>query len=211
LLEKPLATSVDEARQLEATVDAAGVASVVFFTRRFIPDMAAWLQRVQDVGGWQCGRAETTASIYVEGNPFGGSPWRKEKGALWDIGPHALSVLVPILGDVTSVVAGSGRGDQVHLVIEHTADRSSTVSLSLSAPEAAVGSSTYVYGEHGRETAPSSGGDSMVAHAAALDALIEQAARTEPRHPCDVHFGRRVVEILAAAEESLRNGRRVPV
>jgi predicted dehydrogenase len=211
LLEKPLATSVDQARRLEEAVDSAKVASIVFFTRRFIPEIAAWLRRVQDIGGWQCGRAEVTASIYGEGNPFGNSPWRKEKGALWDIGPHALSVLVPILGDVSGVVAGGGRGDQVHLVLEHTEDRSSTVSLSLSAPEAAIGSSTYVYGENGRETAPSGGGDSIVAHAAALDALIEQAASAAPRHPCDVHFGRRVVEVLAAAEESLRSGRRVSV
>ena len=209
LLEKPVATSVDEARRLEAAVDAARVASIVFFTRRFIPEMAAWLRQLQDRGGWDCGRAEVAASIYVDGNPFGDSPWRKEKGALWDVGPHALSVLVPILGEVTSVVAGGGRGDQVHLVLEHTEQRSSTVSLSLSVPEAAVGNSTYFYGEHGRETAPSGGAESIVAHAAALDALIEQAAGAEPRHPCDVHFGTRVVEVLAAAEESLRSGRRV--
>jgi predicted dehydrogenase len=211
LLEKPLATSVDEARRLEAAVDAARVASIVFFTRRFIPEMAEWLRQMQERGGWQCGRVETAASIYVEGNPFGNSPWRKEKGGLWDVGPHALSVLIPILGDVTSVVAGGGRGDQVHLVLEHTENRSSTISLSLSVPVAAVGNSTYVYGEHGRETAPSSTVDATLAHAAALDALIEQAARAEPRHACDVHFGTRVVEVLAAAEASLRSGRRVAV
>ena len=30
-------------------------------------------------------------------SPFDDSPWRKEHGALWDIGPHALSLLVPAL------------------------------------------------------------------------------------------------------------------
>ena len=52
---------------------------------------------------------------------------------------------------------------------------------------------------------------SVVAHGAALDALIEQAAAPEPVHPCDVHFGARIVEVLAAAEESLRSGQRVRV
>ena len=42
---------------------------------------------------------------FEPGNPFGESPWRKAKGALWDIGPHALSVLLPVLGPAESVAA----------------------------------------------------------------------------------------------------------
>jgi len=211
LLEKPLTTSVAEARQLETAVEQAKVASIVFFTRRFVPANQEWLRHLEELGGWQCGRAELTASIFVEGNPFRDSPWRKEKGALWDVGPHALSVLLPPLGNVTSVMAGGGRGDQVHLVLAHSEQRSSTVSLSLTAPVAAIGNSTYVYGEQGREVAPTVAADPVAAHSAAIDALIEQAASSVPRHPCDVHFGARVVEILAAAEEALRTGCRVAV
>jgi predicted dehydrogenase len=211
LLEKPLATSIDAARELEAAVDAAGVASVVFFTRRFVPETVAWLERVREMGGWDCGRAEFAASIFVEGNPFGGSVWRKEKGALWDIGPHALSVLLPVLGAVEAVIAGRGRGDQVHLALSHVGGASSTLSLSLTVPVAAIGNSVYVYGEHGREVAPSAGADPMEAHSAALDALIAQASGAERRHPCDAHFGARVVEVLAAAEEALATGCRVTV
>jgi predicted dehydrogenase len=209
LLEKPLATSVAEALSVEAAVAEAGVASIVFFTRRFVPETEAWLRRLESLGGWECGRVETTGSIFVEGNPFGESPWRREKGALWDIGPHALSLLWPALGPVTSVVAAAGRGDQVHLVLQHTSSRSSTVSVSLTVPLAAVGGTAYVYGEYGREVAPSPGSGAEAAHAAALDALIEQVAAGRPGHACDVHFGARVVEVLAAAEESLRTGRRV--
>jgi predicted dehydrogenase len=208
LLEKPLATSVEDARSIEAAVREARVASIVFFTRRFVPETQAWLRRLEDLGGWVCGRVEIAASIYIEGNPFGSSPWRKEKGALWDVGPHALSLLWPALGEVTSVVAGGGRSDQVHLVLQHAGNRSSTVSLSIDVPTAAIGGSTYVYGEHGREVAPTGDVDAVRAHSAALDALVDQAQSAEPRHACDVHFGARVVEVLAAAEESLRTGRR---
>lgn len=209
LLEKPLTTSVREARELENAARNAKIASVVFFTRRFNPENQAWLEQMQALGGWQCGRAEVAAQIYVEGNPFGDSPWRKEKGGLWDVGPHALSMLVPLLGDVVAVVAGGGRGDQVHLVLEHAEGRSSTLSVSLTVPVAAVGSTTYVYGEHGRELAPSGSVDPVLAHASALDALVTAASSSSPAHPCDVHFGARVVEVLAAAEEALRQGRRV--
>jgi predicted dehydrogenase len=209
LLEKPLATSVAGARRVEAAVASAGVASIVFFTRRFVPETQAWLRRLEELGGWECGRAEFAAAIQVEGNPFGASPWRWEKGALWDVGPHALALLIPVLGSVESVIAGAGRGDQVHLILQHAHGRSSTASLSLTVPPAATGTSVYVYGEHGRETAPLAGSDPVAAHGAALDALIEQTRQPAAGHPCDVHFGARVVEILAAAEESLRSGRLV--
>ena len=129
LLEKPIATSLADALRLEAAVDRAGVASIVFFTRRFTAETQAWLDQLEVPGGWECGRAEFAASIFVVGNPFGASPWRGEKGGLWDVGPHALSLLMPALGPITTVVAGAGIRDQVHLVLQHENGRSSTASL----------------------------------------------------------------------------------
>jgi predicted dehydrogenase len=206
LLEKPIATTVAEAHRLERAITNANVASIVFFTRRFIPEIQSWMQHLEQLGGWECGRAEVAASILTEGNPFGQSPWRHEKGGLWDVGPHALSVLLPVLGRVTSVVAGRGVRDQVHLVLQHNHSRSSTASLSLMVPDKAIGGSTYVYGEHGREDAPTVKVEPVRAHAAALDALLGQARQTQKGHACDVHFGARVVEVLAAAEQSLDTG-----
>jgi predicted dehydrogenase len=210
LLEKPVATSVAGAARLEKAVAEAQVGSIVFFTRRFVPETQAWLRHLDDQGGWDCGRVEFAANI--QDGPFGPSPWRHEKGGLWDVGPHALSLLLPVLGDVTSVIAGAGRRDQVHLVMTHTGGRSSTASLSLSVPKAATGTTIYFYGESGREAAAANplGSDGLIsAHQAAIDALIGQIEQPGSGHPCDVHFGVRVVEILAAAEESLTTGRRV--
>ena len=70
---------------------------------------------------------------------FSSSPWRHDKGALWDVGPHALSLLLPALGDVTAVVAGGGRGDEVHVVMRHADGASSTASLSMTVPPPAIG------------------------------------------------------------------------
>jgi hypothetical protein len=53
---------------------------------------------------------------------------------------------------------------------------------------------------------PLSTDDSIAAHQAALDALIEQSEEREPSHPCDVHVGARVVEVLGAARRSLATG-----
>jgi predicted dehydrogenase len=210
LLEKPVATSVPDAMRLKQAVDDAHVASIVFFTRRFVPATQAWLHHLQEQGGWDCGRIETAAN--VQGGPFGSSPWRDEKGGLWDVGPHALAQLVPVLGDVTSVVAGAGRRDQVHLVLAHAGGGSSTASLSLSVPKPGTGNTLYFYGENGRETAPATPLETagiISAHQAAVDALIGQIEQPGSGHDCDIRFGVRVVEILAAAEESLTTGRRV--
>ena len=45
------------------------------------------------------------ASIFETGSPYAESVWRRSRGALWGIGPHALSILVPALGPVTHVVS----------------------------------------------------------------------------------------------------------
>jgi predicted dehydrogenase len=139
------------------------------------------------------------------------SPWRHTHGALPDPGPHVLSLLVPLLGDVTAVVAVRGGGDQVHLIMQHTARRSSTASVTLTAP-AATGTHLSVDGEAGREVLPSPALETpnmVVAHQAALDAVLDVANHPARGHACDVHFGARVVEVLDAAQRSLANGGRI--
>ncbi len=212
LLEKPIAMSLADAERLEAAVTRAQIASIVFFTRRFVPETIAWLQTAIETGGWDCGRAEFAATALVDTGPFSNSPWRYEKGALWDVGPHALSLLCGVLGDVTSVVAGGGRRDQVHLVLQHADGASSTASLTMSVPKAAAGTMVYLYGPGGRTTAPSTALDRseiVAAHGSAIDALIAQVDQPGSGHPCDVHFGRRVVQILDAAERSMASGQRL--
>jgi predicted dehydrogenase len=211
LLEKPLAASVADGLALTQAVSESNAASVVFFTRRFVPENVRWLAHLAELGGWECGRAEFAASIFVSGNPFAASPWRKQRGGLWDVGPHALSMLIPALGPVESVVCGGGARDQVHLVMRHAGGGSSTASLSLMVPPPATGNTVYVYGEHGREDAPRGPFDPLEAHRLALDTLIELAAAPTKSHPVDVHFGMQVVEVLAGAEESLSTGRLVKI
>jgi predicted dehydrogenase len=209
LLEKPLALSASNAHELERAVTAARVASVVFFTQRFVPATQAWWEQAVATGGWISGHMESTSNIFVPGGPFSESMWRRDHGALWDIGPHALSLMCPVMGDVTAVVAGRGIADQVHLILRHAGGACSTVTVSLTAPEAAVGRVLYFDGVHGRHALPPAAADDGVAvraHQAALDALVGLADQAYPAHPCDVHFGARVVEVLEAAEQSLSSG-----
>ncbi|WP_225845089.1 Gfo/Idh/MocA family protein [Streptomyces sp. HPF1205] len=205
LLDKPLADSVADARAVADAVAAAQVASVVFFTLRFDPGTAAWIERQAAAGDWFTGRADWYSAVFsADASPYADSPWRREKGGLWDVGPHALSVLLPVLGDAVEVHAAAGPGDLVHLTLRHDSGASSTAALTLQAPPAAAGVSVEFRGAHGRVEFPGNlSGQVPQALGRAVDALIAGGP-----HPCDARFGLRVTEILAAAEAALGPGPR---
>ncbi|GAA4681807.1 Gfo/Idh/MocA family oxidoreductase [Streptomyces chumphonensis] len=205
LLDKPLATTVPGARQVADAVRRAGVRSVVFFTLRFAPTSARWIAEQRVTGDWFTGRADWYSPVFGGADsPYTASPWRREKGALWDVGPHALSVLTAVLGDVDpddpdAVTAARGPGDTVHLALRHTGGASSTVTVTHSVPPAAAGVVAELRGTSGVVCLPEREEPAPVAFAAAVDALLAE----EP-HPCDAAYALRVTEILAAAEARLR-------
>ncbi|WP_031487247.1 Gfo/Idh/MocA family protein [Streptomyces bicolor] len=207
LLDKPLALTVEEGRAVVEAVEEAGVASVVFFTTRFQPETGAWITEQAAVEGWFTGRAQWLGAVFSgDDSPFAASPWRREKGALWDVGPHALSVLLPALGDARRVAAAAhGPGDTVHLVVEHVGGASSTLALSLTAPPAAAGAAVELRGAAGVTLLPESSESAVSALIRAGDALLA-ASRTGRAHACDAAFGLRVTEILAEAEGLLDGG-----
>jgi predicted dehydrogenase len=207
LLEKPIALDVAGADQVVEAVGAAGVASVVFFTFRFQPATSTWLTQAARTtlagghGSWLDSLARS---------PFDSSPWRKEHGALWDIGPHALSVLVPALGPVVSVQAGAGLRDTVHLVLTHAEGVASTVSLSHTVAPLSEGIEFFVHGDAGRLVLLPDTESPVESFSTAVDELTA-AALTGGAHPCDAAFGRDVVAVLAAATRALDSGCREPV
>ncbi|MGW6460307.1 Gfo/Idh/MocA family protein [Streptomyces sp. NPDC055078] len=203
LLDKPVATTVAAATATAEAAAHAGVASVVFCTLRFARDTAPWIAEQAAVGGWFTAHAQWLGSLYAPGadSPYAASPWRREKGGLWDVGPHVLSVLIPVLGEVTAVAAARGPEDTVHLVLRHSSGASSTAALGLSAPPKATGASLELIGDQGKVALPA-WSDAVASFGAALDALLD-AVRTGRPHACDIRFGLRLTEILQEAEEQL--------
>jgi predicted dehydrogenase len=207
LLEKPIALDVAGADRVVEAARASAVASVVFFTFRFQPETATWLEqaaRTKLAGG----HASWLSSL--AGSPFDASPWRKEHGALWDIGPHALSVLVPALGPVVSVQAGAGLRDTVHLVLAHGSGVASTVTLSHTVAPMSAGTEFFVHGDAGRIVLIPEERAAPRAFAVAVDELMA-AAVAGATHPCDVRFGRDVVAVLETATRALASGCREQV
>ena len=201
LLEKPVALDPSQAREVADATRRAGRSSVVFFTERFVPEHEAWLQDLatRDCGG---GRATWLASLLDPGNPFAGSPWRGERGALWDVGPHALSVLLPVLGPVTQVRATAGRGDLTEALLTHESGAVSTMSLSLTMPPAATHFDLAFWHDGGWSERPGAGVGADVAYAHALDELVADIRVGSPGHRCGADFGAEVVEVLFRVQQS---------
>jgi predicted dehydrogenase len=207
LLEKPIALSIETADRVVAAVEKANVASVVFFTWQFNREIRAWLADEQARGGWSGGGWSGGVAVWLGNSlqpdsPFN-TPWRQEKGALWDLGPHLVAMLSACLGPVTSVTAVAGQGDVAHLVLRHQGGASSTATMTQGAPEAASGSNLFVWGAAGRSVMPVVPADPEQSLRVAATELLAGASSGQVIHPCDVRFGRDVVRVLAGAEAQL--------
>jgi predicted dehydrogenase len=207
LLEKPVALSPADADKVVAAVEEAQVASVVFFTWRFNTEIRAWLTDARARGGWSGEGWSGGAAIWLgtslaAGNPFN-TPWRREKGALWDLGPHLVGMLWACLGPVTEVTAVAGKADVAHLVLRHQTGVTSTLTTTQNAPEAAAGVTVFVWGAAGRSVMPAELVDSVAALRTAAGELIATAAAGRTAHPCDARFGRDITRVLAEAEAQL--------
>lgn len=267
LLEKPLALDIESAQAVVSAVDAAGVAALVFFTARFRPDVEDWTMAAAELGPWHSAHLVHYANIFQPGSPYASSAWRREYGALWDVGPHALAAVLPIMGGALAVAARRGPvgSDTVHIVLSHAAAgtpspveimpeptlsagieaelgpaldsegasasegpsaevalaeapprppaaltavpagpvASSTLSLSLTMPPAAVDTRLALYGETGVRVRPEANFEVTEVFANALGALAKMVASGERRHPCDTSFGLEVVRVLVAAEQAM--------
>ncbi|MEO3778795.1 Gfo/Idh/MocA family oxidoreductase [Micromonospora sp. B11E3] len=209
LLDKPLALTLADADRVVTAAQQSGVASVVFFTQRFHPNVTGFLASAAAAGNWQHARVTMFASIFQPDSPYGGSQWRRERGALWDIGPHALSLILPVLGRVTRVAAADGPRGLIHLLLTHDGGATSSLSLTLDAPPPAVIRDVVFFGDDGMQSVPPGDGNALSAYGTAIDQLLEEIDAGTRDHRCDVRFGREVAAVLDAAETARAEGRTV--
>lgn len=201
LLDKPLAFDVPAATAVASAAATTGVATVVFFTARFSPGLGPWWDQLAR-GGWSIANYVELGSIFVAGSPYATSAWRRERGALWDIGPHALATVTAGLGPVDNVAAVRGPGDTVVLTTAHRNGGTGSMILALDAPPAARERRATFYGERGVLHRPEDPTTVADAYRRAVDDLLLAIRSGDTAHPCDVRFGLDVMRVLAAAEQA---------
>lgn len=203
ILEKPIALTVEDAQAIEAVVKKAGVASLVFFIRRFVPEIAAAIEAERGAG-WKHGVVRVHSSVMTTDSPYRDSRWRQEPGAaLWDIGPHILAVLIPLLGDVSSIEASRGPDRKVFLKTAHRSGASAEISVTLYAAANDI-ANDYRFTSPDRELVlPNPELQRPDVFSRAASQLIAQVASNQPGTECDVALGARIVDLLAQAERTL--------
>jgi predicted dehydrogenase len=209
LLEKPLATSPDAARAIATA--ARGQAALVFFMRRFIPEIEAAIQAAQKER-WLDATVRIHSAALLGNGPYAQSIWRQAyAGALWDVGPHVVSVLTPLLGAIEAVEAACSDERIVTLATQHRGGASANISLSLHADPATVGSA-YTFRNRRRAIMlqePTLDRPALLARAAGD--LIDMIATGNFAHRCDLRLGVEAVEVLAAAARSIESGQCVEI
>jgi predicted dehydrogenase len=206
LLDKPVALDVTEADELVAAVDGSGVASLVFVTNRYRPVMVNWLERTVATPGWGGARVTMLGSIFGADSPYRDSQWRRERGGLWDLGPHALSIVLPVLGPVDEAVAVPAPYGTVHAILRHRDGAVTTMATSIDSPPGlSIWAATFL-GEAGTTRMPAEPIDAITAFRAAIARLAANVAAGRAADPLDVRAGRDTVAVLAAAQASVDRG-----
>lgn len=196
LLEKPMATNARAADALADAASRAGVAGIVFFARRFVPEVAAFLAQHQG-GDWRTAEIEVRAPTFAAGSPYLGSLWRRAAGGgIWDIGPHVLSMLVPMLGPVIRARRLASAGGFDGFETEHATGARAAARITLHAP---AGESRNIFrfrGPAGEAVAPEPELDRAANLARAAGALLQMIADRSRLHPCDLRLGAETVRVL---------------
>jgi predicted dehydrogenase len=199
LLEKPIADDLAGAQRLADAVSAAGVVSQVVLTWRYaqpVRDFLAETVALDAIGG---------QGHFVSGALLGGmfaTPWRLERGALLDLGPHVIDLLDAALGPVVGVRAHGSSLGWTGLLLDHDSGRVSEASLCATAPVDPHVAGASVYGANGSarvDCGTAVGPDAF----ATLRREFVHAVATNTPHPLDVHRGLHLQRLIAAAEADL--------
>jgi predicted dehydrogenase len=200
VLEKPIGATVAEATRLADAVADARVAALVLLTRRYAPEVIDWLDTVRATGGWATGSATWYGGALL-GGPYSASPWRHERGAIADVGPHTLDLLDAALGPITDVLAATlSEPDVWHLVLGHENGTTSTVAVSLALPLDPSVVDVSLFGRHGRTSLPTPVTPTSGCYAGLLDDLLDMVHSGRTDHRCDVRRGLHLQRLIDRAE-----------
>jgi predicted dehydrogenase len=199
MLDKPLALTLDDALRLTEVVDEAGVVTQLMLTQRFRPSVRAFIESARTFGAIGA-RLLLLSGAFVRG-PYA-TPWRKQHGALHDLGPHAFDLLEGALGRITRIHGSGDPRRWVALDCEHEGGAVSSLALTgiMELPASVFRVELYdrertrefdVYAAGAEEPWP-----------AARRAFVE-AVRAGRSSDLDVHRGLHLQELIASALQSL--------
>jgi predicted dehydrogenase len=205
LLEKPLALDTQGAERIAEAAARTGTPTQMMLTYRYagsVRDFLARLARGGRVPTW--GRAQFVSGVMLRPEAGG---WRAEArgGAVHDLGPHLLDLVMAALGTVVGVEA---RGDHRGFVAltEHESGAACVSAIHAHAPVDPSRTEIVVGGPGWIETCDARRDPPLDAVATAVDEFVETARSRRP-HALDAAHGLALQRVLAAVDGALAAGR----
>ncbi|HKS92153.1 MAG TPA: Gfo/Idh/MocA family oxidoreductase [Tepidiformaceae bacterium] len=198
LLEKPIAGSLSAAEQLAEA--ASTVPTLVALRWRYSQAVREFIRNAHEQRPF-AGRASFISGSLLAGNPFA-TPWRLERGALLDLGPHVVDLLDAALGPVTAVRAHGSLQTWVGLLLEHESGAHSEASLCASIPLNPSQAGAELFGPAGALRIDCEAAVGADAFGAMYDEFVA-TARGERTATCDVARGLAIQRVLEDAENQL--------
>ena len=201
ILEKPLAFTLEGAERLADAVDEADVQTVVMLRNRYTKSGRAFVESAQSSPA-RGGVATCVTGAALEGSPFA-TPWRVERGALFDLGPHSLDLLDAAMGRIEHIVAKGDPVRWISMITEHEGGAIGQVALSITTPGTAGALRCEVFTDDGPVIFDGAESDADEQVQGALTRALATAVETGTPSPTDVHRGLHLQRLLAQAETSL--------
>jgi len=137
------------------------------------------------------------------------TPWRVERGALLDLGPHVLDALDVALGPIVDVRAAGDALGIVALTCAHRSGATSQATLSATTPAEPSGLVLERFSAAGVATLDTASGDAadggrdIGGAMATIAREFAEVVRTRRSHELDVHRGLHLQRLIAAAGAQL--------
>lgn len=199
LLEKPLALTLEDAERLAREAEDAGVVTQLMLTHRYRGRTEEFLAQAREFDAMGA-RVAFLSSAFLRG-PYA-CAWRREHGALHDLGPHAFDLLEGAVGPIESV---TGRGDPrrfVALSCRHAGGAVSDIALSGVAPIDPTVFRLDLYGAKGA-LAFDAVAASVEEPWAEFRRRFAEAFRSGQSGPLDVHRGLHLQRVIDQALRAL--------
>lgn len=197
LLEKPVALDLPAAEALADEVGRAGVPTQMLLTWRYRPDVRALLAAASATGVLG-GRGRFLGDGFLGG--MFATPWRLDRGALFDLGPHVVDLLDAALGPVVGIRAHGDPRRWVGLLLEHEDGAASEASLTGHSPVDHPRAGIEVHTDDGVLEVDTGAFDPSV-----LTTVVDEFVATAGgrRHPLDIGRGLHLQRLLDRAAADL--------
>ena len=204
LLEKPLALDLAAAEALVQAVSDAGVISQMVLTQRYTPVIREFIEAARKTAP-TAARVASISGAVLDGGPFA-TPWRLERGALWDIGPHALDLLQAAVGPIVDLAASGDSLGVVMLSARHEGGAASQTALSITQRTDHPLWACEVYGPDCAVVFDSGATDMSAQFRVASEAIPRElavAVRSGTGHPLDAAHGLELQRLIDRAARAL--------